>query len=49
METGMATAGMIVDRTFRRKTKMINTTRPNAMASVSQTSLMAFSTYTLES
>ena len=49
METGMATEGTTVARRSRRKTKMMSTTRPKAMASVSHTSPMAFSTYTLES
>src|SRR5947207_6044637 len=49
IETGMATEGMMVERKLRRKTKMISTTRRNAMPSVPQTSLMALSTYTLAS
>src|SRR5882672_8523788 len=49
MEIGIATDGMIVERMLRKKTKMISMTNPKAMASVCQTSLMAFSTKMLES
>jgi transcriptional regulator with XRE-family HTH domain len=43
-DTGMATAGISVERRLRRKTKMTMTTSRNAMPSDSQTSTMAFST-----
>ena len=37
-DTGMAITGMIVARQERRNTKMIRTTRPKAISSVSSTS-----------
>ena len=44
MDTGIATAGMSVERTLPRKTQMSTTTSAKAMPSVSQTSLMEAST-----
>ena len=38
MDVGIARPGMIVARRFRRKTKMITTTRPAAMSRVSSAS-----------
>src|SRR5207247_8880775 len=40
MDAGIAGCGMIVARTFRRHTKMINTTRMAAMSNVSRASLI---------
>ncbi len=40
MDAGIASPGMIVARTFRRNTKMINTTRIAAMSRVSRASLI---------
>ena len=40
MDAGIASPGMIVARTFRRNTKMINTTRIAAMSRVRRASLI---------